>query len=166
MSQKRAQHATLGAVSEQRMTPTLASLREALIMCASHGSAHLPWHRDLPLHALAETAGMLVVEHRCLQVRASEDARPGTLSARFGRGGFPWHTDGAQLGSPPRVSLMRALATSKTPTLIFDLQGHLLSAGRLRRGLCRGVWTVHGGGRPFHAPVVGSDGRVRLTQQS
>jgi len=149
-------------VTLQGGAPISEAVEEALTACAAHGFARLRWPRDVPLGELASAARMRVVDHRLLRAREREHARPGTLSARFGREAFPWHTDGAHLGLPPRISLMRALEPSVTPTLVLDLQLHLESADDLRRGLRRGVWTVHGGGRPFHAPAISSHGQIRF----
>lgn len=60
-----------------------------------------------------------------------ESARPGTQSAKYGLGAFPWHTDGAIAKNPPRLIALHAHSHSDTATEVLDLLTH--------DGLCRGL---------------------------
>lgn len=62
-----------------------------------------------------------------LTPRGKLDARSGTISAHFGMGAFPWHSDGAVDRDPPRYVLMRAESVNirSATTDILDLYGLL-----------------------------------------
>ncbi|GLU91293.1 TauD/TfdA family dioxygenase [Agromyces sp. NBRC 114283] len=50
-----------------------------------------------------------------------------SLSGRFGRGSFPWHTDGAVSSRPPRWMVLRCTVDeSSTPTEFLSLPADLL----------------------------------------
>jgi alpha-ketoglutarate-dependent taurine dioxygenase len=67
----------------------------------------------------------------------TEAAKPRSLSARFGAGGFPLHTDGAYVRQPPRLLVLYCVQdTEQRPTRLLrwdeaDWSAELLS--RLRR---------------------------------
>ena len=46
-------------------------------------------------------------------------ARPNSLSARYGKGALPLHTDGAHLSEPPDLVLLAADQPSAVPTLLW-----------------------------------------------
>lgn len=48
-----------------------------------------------------------------------EDANPRSLSAHYGRGAQPLHTDGAHLAKPPDVVILTCTGTSDTPTRLW-----------------------------------------------
>lgn len=50
---------------------------------------------------------------------AREAARPRSLSARYGIGAQPLHTDGAHQVVPPDLIVLQAAAASSTPTLLW-----------------------------------------------
>lgn len=54
------------------------------------------------------------------------DARPRSLSGVYGRGAFPWHTDGAVAADPPRWLGMYSSASSAVATEILDPSPDLL----------------------------------------
>lgn len=62
-----------------------------------------------------------IIDH--LVPTESSDAHPQSLSANFGIGNFPFHTDGAYFKIPPRFIIMRYLngITNPTPTVVCDL---------------------------------------------
>jgi hypothetical protein len=45
-----------------------------------------------------------------------QDAHPQSLSAKFGVGGFPYHTDGAYFSIPPRFIVLRYIKGIEDPT--------------------------------------------------
>lgn len=48
-----------------------------------------------------------------------------TLTDRFGRGVFPWHTDGAIARRPPRFIVLQNLTESRVPTEIAAVPAHV-----------------------------------------
>src|ERR1700679_2753734 len=55
---------------------------------------------------------------RELRVRPCTIARPNTLSAMFGVGGFPLHTDTAFWALPARFLVMRVIGDNRRPTTL------------------------------------------------
>jgi hypothetical protein len=83
-------------------------------------------------------------------------AAPHSLSAVFGLGEFPFHTDAAHHSAPPRYLLLRLAegSTTDTPTLIVDGRPSELSCADVKT-LTRETWLVRGGGtRTFYAPIL------------
>jgi hypothetical protein len=83
-------------------------------------------------------------------------AAPHSLSAVFGLGEFPLHTDAAHHRIPPRYLLLRLAesSTTDTPTLIVDGRPRQLSCADVRT-LNRETWLVRGGrARTFYAPIL------------
>ncbi|MEN1836095.1 TauD/TfdA family dioxygenase [Pseudomonas lijiangensis] len=79
-------------------------------------------------------------------------AKTRSLSARYGLGEFPWHTDGAHWCTPPRYLVMGCLEADEkvADTIICD--GHLiapLSSAAARSA----VFRVTNGGNSFYASV-------------
>lgn len=90
-----------------------------------------------------------------------EQARPGSKSARRGRGEFPPHTDGAHLHTPPHYILLRALSQKTlTSTYLVNFSVLHLPAGLLD-GLKNGIWTTGNRGRTFLCSVVSERPFVR-----
>lgn len=87
------------------------------------------------------------------------DAHPNSLSARYGSGQQPFHTDGAHHDEPPEIVLLSAQEPSTVPTLLwrFPSQMPQESVHDLREGL----FTVRAGTRSFLAHAVEGYG-VRL----
>lgn len=90
-----------------------------------------------------------------LRVRSELEAPPWSLSARFGRGAFPFHTDQAKLRTPPRYIILRCrrLRASKRPTLIQEFNNLMLSSSE-RATLSRSIWIVNGGRGCFLSPIL------------
>jgi hypothetical protein len=116
------------------------------------------------LSEVAEILGVSGSDQRVLVARERQDARPGTLSGRYGLAVFPWHTDGAHHVLPPRLSVMRSRTPTSTPTLLLDAQGLLAGEPALGIQLGRQAWLVRGGARPFYSSIVDLSGRVRLNR--
>lgn len=49
-------------------------------------------------------------------------ARPGSMSAKFGRGCLPLHTDGAYMAHPPEVVILSARQRSDVGTCLLDVR--------------------------------------------
>jgi len=78
-----------------------------------------------------------------LEGRDHSDAHPRSLSATYGLGAQPLHTDGAHLERPPDVIALAAISTSMTATRLFETSGaHDLPTDALRHG----VFKVTSGG--------------------
>lgn len=78
-----------------------------------------------------------------------------TLSAVYGLGSQPLHTDGAHLKAMPDVIVLYASDPTPTPTKVWKLSRRYPSALR------SGVFTVRGNGSSFLAHAV-ADGRLRF----
>jgi hypothetical protein len=75
-----------------------------------------------------------------LRPKKPEFARPGTMSALYGTGAFPLHTDTAHWRRPARYVLLRCIASEGArPTLLLEL-GRLPS--RALAALKESVWVV------------------------
>jgi alpha-ketoglutarate-dependent taurine dioxygenase len=59
-----------------------------------------------------------------LMPKREQDAKPSTISAHYGLGQFPWHSDGAVDRDPPRYILMRAsiVTEDSATTEVLDLR--------------------------------------------
>lgn len=97
--------------------------------------------------------------------KATGEAAPRSLSAAYGFGRFPFHTDAAHHRSPPRFVLLRCASCTPTgvPTLVADFDGMQFTPSELKT-LKREQWVVRGGrGRTFYAPLLDEiDGRRRI----
>lgn len=92
-----------------------------------------------------------------LRIRSEMEASPWSLSAKFGKGMFPFHTDQAKLLVPPRYIILRCrrLKASRRPTLIHDFKALDLSCEE-EKALSRSIWVVGGGRGCFLTSVLTS----------
>ncbi len=82
-----------------------------------------------------------------------EDAHPRSISAIYGTGEFPFHTDGAYMRIPPRFMFLRFIeGKSDRATLLLDAYALPFSAEE-RREMFRDVWVVNGGRGRFLTPI-------------
>jgi len=90
-----------------------------------------------------------------LAPKPKEEAPPRSMSAFFGLGEFPFHTDCAHFRIPPRFLLLRLAegATSDRPTLAQEFRQLGLNANQ-RNELLRHVWLVNGGRRCFFSSIL------------
>jgi hypothetical protein len=101
---------------------------------------------------LASKLNLLAVDR--LSPRRPGDARPGTMSARYGMGAFPLHTDRAHWPVPPRYVLLRSIGeTSDRPTTLLDA-GPIVSQPRFRERLRRGKWLIRSDRGAFLCAVL------------
>ncbi|MBX7451925.1 hypothetical protein GR927_28380 [Mycolicibacterium sp. 3033] len=82
-----------------------------------------------------------------------------SLSAIYGTGTQPLHTDGAHHIEPPDIILLSSATVSTVPTLLWHFRPHV-DAGELVHDLHNGLFTVRAGKHSFLAPALDS-GHVR-----
>jgi hypothetical protein len=90
-----------------------------------------------------------------LRPTARTEARPRSLSASYGLGELPFHTDAAHHVVPPRYVLLRLddAAIAKAPTLVAVVRPTEFSV-REAATLSRETWLVRPGrARAFYAPI-------------
>lgn len=89
------------------------------------------------------------------------DAHPNSLSARYGTGQQPLHTDGAHRDEPPEIVLLSAQEPSTVPTLLWRFPTRIPQANI--HDLREGLFTVRSGTRSFLAHAVEGYGeRLRV----
>jgi len=90
-----------------------------------------------------------------LLVKSKGEAKRHSLSAVFGRGRFPFHTDGAHLKKPPRFILLHARIADETirPTIFKPFYFDRLSTDLVEQ-MQSMIWTVSDGFHYFYSPVL------------
>lgn len=114
-------------------------------MAASDGWSEVPVRRgDKPVSVLRP------VETDAAHLRS--------LSARYGLGDQPLHTDGAHLAGPPDIVVLAVSAPSQTPTRLwaYDLVTRR-PEDPPRAAVSHGMFLVHAGRDSFHVPVLDGD---------
>lgn len=106
---------------------------------------------------IASTSEMLLVADRLgrilrapsgevvkeLTVRDRHESRPGSLSARYGRRAFPFHTDTAFWSVPCRFIVMRVVGDMRRSTLLLEFESLWAALGQgVRQDALRSVWRV------------------------
>lgn len=130
----------------------------------SHGAAVVQYPSAAPLLTIASVFGEPVamrLHGPVLETLTTVDVgggRPNSFSATYGRGMFPFHTDGAFQRLPPRYILMRlsGALSANQPTLVLNLKAMNLSEGE-RGALSYGVWLVKSAWGRFLAPILSFD---------
>lgn len=86
----------------------------------------------------------------------SSEAHQQSLSANFGIGDFPFHTDGAYFKIPPRFIIMRYLkgAQNPTPTVLCDL--NQLNSDE-KENLKHWIWKVESRDNDFLSTILSED---------
>lgn len=86
-----------------------------------------------------------------------QEARPRSLSALYGMGPQPLHTDLAHRSTPPDLVVLAAKAPRRTPTLLWNLvrQGVDLP---VQSELSHGIFLIDSGREAFHATAAYEDG--------
>ena len=82
------------------------------------------------------------------------DAAPNSLSARYGKGAQPLHSDGAHLPKPPDIVVLTCETTSTTPTLLWN---QVIGAPGFVR---HGVFLISSGNDSFFTTAC-AHGRLR-----
>lgn len=90
----------------------------------------------------------------------TDEATRRSLSAKYGTGSQPLHTDGAHLTSPPDIVILAAEEPSPVPTMLW--RGNFWRAPQhVRDDLAHGLFTVDDGIVRFLAPAY-DGGRYRF----
>ena len=90
--------------------------------------------------------------------KSKDDAPMNSMSALFGLGAFPLHTDMAHWHRPARYVLLRSVSsTSNTPTLVLDTEDFFTE--ELREEWARSVWKIKKIRCPFLSTIVSSSSR-------
>ena len=86
--------------------------------------------------------------------KMSSQTRPGTMSAIYGMGAFPLHSERAHWRVPPRFLIFRSAGDlSDRPTTLFD--SHCFARDRvLAQELLQTPWIVRWGEVSFRSPVL------------
>ena len=87
-----------------------------------------------------------------LTVRPREQARPNSLSSRFGTGPFPLHTDGASWATPPRYLILGAATATYTSAATVICQVPILTRDAADR-VCDGVFVIRHGANSFFGSI-------------
>ena len=136
------------------------AIREGL---TTQGWSLVDWPSDQPALHLADKLGTPEPSRLggplvdTLRPVNQEEARPRSLSAIWGLGAFPFHTDGSAQRRPPRYVLLRLASgsASQRPTLLQDFRA--LPLGRAtKKSLARDVWLVNGGRGRFLTSILSS----------
>lgn len=94
-----------------------------------------------------------------LRPLSRDDAQANSLSAKYGKGGQPLHTDGAHLAKPPDVVVLACEGTSDTPTRLWRIRRSLSAPVPLDK-MKHGVFLVTNGKDSFFSTAY-SDSRFR-----
>lgn len=146
-------------------TLSLAALEEVFAVARRTGWATCDVSLD-SARCTAEFAGVGVATRRgepsigILEPRSPDEAHPRSLSATYGLGPFPLHTDGAHLRRPPEFTLLEATEETEVPTLVFDLRSAALLTG-VEHAFRNGVFVVGRGASSFYSHALDEDGNVR-----
>lgn len=91
-----------------------------------------------------------------LRPRTEQQAKPNSLSTKYGTGAQPLHTDGAHLPRPPDIVALVAKTPSRTPTRLW----RTLSITRAVpwEALHNGIFLVSSGRDSFFTPAAGDLG--------
>ncbi|MFI9547603.1 TauD/TfdA family dioxygenase [Streptomyces sp. NPDC052016] len=88
------------------------------------------------------------------------EAQPNSLSARYGMGAQPLHTDGAHLHEPPDIVVLTCETTSTTPTRLWNRMRYGRFIPGLPESVRHGVFLISSGNDSFFATAYAS-GRLR-----
>lgn len=92
---------------------------------------------------------------RELRVTPCTVARPNTLSATFGTGSFPLHTDTAFWPLPARFLIMRAIGDNRRPTTVCPFRELITLGGeRLTTAIRKSVWLLRGPTRSIYCEMA------------
>lgn len=91
-----------------------------------------------------------------LHPMSADAARPRSLSATYGLGQQPLHTDGAHLTDPPNLVLLISESPSTTPTRLWRaVWAYQRGRQRIEPAVLRhGMFLVHNGHDSFYAPAL------------
>jgi hypothetical protein len=93
--------------------------------------------RQPRLAGLLVSLGAKKVAYRTTRAKASRTARPNTLSAIYGLGEFPLHTDEADQERPPHYVILGSAVPRLAPTLVLSLRAGPIVLANEERALFR-----------------------------
>lgn len=94
--------------------------------------------------------------------RDTQRANPRSLSAEFGLGAQPLHTDGAHLTIPPDIVILHSEEPNNTPTLLWDSRPTYYSLRvSPRDAIAHGVFLVDSGRESFFATAKLKPNHIR-----
>jgi alpha-ketoglutarate-dependent taurine dioxygenase len=137
------------------------ALQAALESAARQGWAELKGNLDAAVASLeslgAESEpGRAGLRASTLVPLAARDARPRSLSARYGLAELPLHSDGAHLADPHDYLILDCLTSTEVPTLIWPCQTEDLPAAA-----ATGIFLVGRGRSAFYAQAITAGGALR-----
>ena len=144
---------SLRSISAESVDIVFAVLRE-------RGWSLMPLAPDHDLRSIipllrpefADDAESIRVER--ISPKMSSHASQGTMSAIYGMGSFPLHTERAHWRIPPRFLILRSVGdTSDRPTMLLDSH-HLTLDQQLAQELLQTPWIVSWGGISFRSRVL------------
>lgn len=141
---------TITAESPESTLETLRARGWALLPLASEHELRsiIPLLRP----RLAHQAASFQVER--VSPKTSDRARPGTMSALYGMGSFPPHTERAHWPTPPRFLILRSVGdASNRPTILLDSYRLALDP-KLTQELLQTPWIVRWGEVSFRSRVL------------
>lgn len=94
-----------------------------------------------------------------LRPKSAAEAPLNSLSAKYGRGAQPLHTDGAHLKMPPHIVVLYAPTSNATPTLLWS--PHESPSGPVPPSAHDGVFVVDGGRDRFYATAFTTESGLR-----
>lgn len=97
-----------------------------------------------------------------LRAVESSAAHPQSLSAIYGLGRLPLHTDGAHQRRPPSVVILEADGARLGDATLVWIADHATATSAVKTALRQGVFTVGRGRSAFLAHALDTDGRVRF----
>jgi hypothetical protein len=113
--------------------------------------------RALHAHGMQRARTQRGSARQTLRPVSTADATPNTMSAKYGLGAQPLHTDGAHLRVPPDVVVLYSPKKNDTSTRIWA-SGHRASGVSWRLGRSEaaraGLFTVRNGRDSFLAPAA------------
>ena len=134
-----------------------SSLRDAIATAQSTG-----WSGGIGVNEVIKAEGQAIGwmaratrgkgESDVLRPTDPSRAHPASLSAIYGKGAQPLHTDGAHLIDPPRWLLLMSAASSAVPTWLWSPASDEESFD-VREALFNGIFTVASGSSSFLAPA-------------
>lgn len=149
------------------MSPPRRKLPDYVAEARSNGWSVAEGDIESALRAVT-AAGCVVVPTRpghgpvgVLEAVAPSEAHAHSLSAQYGRGALPLHTDGAHLAIPPNLVMLSAdTMESSATTALYKIRIKALSR-KIESCLRKGVFVVRRGQSPFYAHALSDHDVIR-----
>jgi len=160
VSRRDGERPRIAKANDWRLGRWIAGLREGLAS-DGFGKVFLPDAAPAEIIEIASCFGMPLSDIRGrlllheIRPQPREEAAKNTLSARYGDGVFPFHTDAAYWVEPPRYVLLYCVnpGSGKRPTVVSYVPHWRLTSGA-QCSLTGEVWEVHRAREPFLSTVL------------